>query len=602
MRVRAAIRMPIRFAEDRAFLALAGLLVLAALLVGNATTALWDQDEAAYAGFARTMLLSGDWVNPTYAYSQPHRKPPLQFWAIAGSFVALGVNEFALRLPSVLSVLLSAALVATRGTFLAGRGAARLGAIVLASSVFVLTIGKLALVDALLLLCQTAAALALLRGVTTPNWGSTCALWLAVAAGLLTKGPPILILVGGMFATLLILHPRRWNLVHLHPWFGLPLAFVPLVVWGWLVWRDDPRLVLFLIEWYVLRRVGGTVFGQFGLPGTHLVLMFLCLMPWTPFILPALKLAWTGLRRRRLAIVLLTAWLVGGWLLWEIPPSKLPTYALGGYPALALLIGMLVHRQAGRGLSWSGSRLLRLGSVAAICIAVGMALAFAALVLAVGELWAKFAVVIPGIVLVGGLLTAVGQFKRGDLSRGVKFAAVGGLVAQICFWLIVVPGIEPARGATRRVAAFAAAHLPKGATVVVARRVLAPSLPFYIQQAGLEFHDVLDAGTRPPLALDWSILTDKGLRAFSESVKAQSPPRLTREEEDDLRLARARAAIDAGGPLAIVMDEAQAEALADQLKGATIERIRAFLVDKLEYTTYVVAVLGDSPPAGSASP
>ena len=58
-----------------------GFLVLAAanLLIGNATTAVWDQDEAAYAGFARSMAVDGHWVVPEFPCSQAHRKVPLTF-------------------------------------------------------------------------------------------------------------------------------------------------------------------------------------------------------------------------------------------------------------------------------------------------------------------------------------------------------------------------------------------------------------------------------------------------------------------------------------------------------------------------------------------
>src|SRR5579864_6702765 len=92
------IRPMIPFLKPRQAMAFA-LLVALVLLVGNARTSLWDQDEAAYAGFARTMLKDGDWVVPRFLWSEPHRKPPLLFWCIATSFRLLGESEFALRLP-----------------------------------------------------------------------------------------------------------------------------------------------------------------------------------------------------------------------------------------------------------------------------------------------------------------------------------------------------------------------------------------------------------------------------------------------------------------------------------------------------------------------
>ncbi len=59
------------------------LLAILCLLPGLDTTPLWDQDEAAYAGFAHQMLATGDWRLPGFAWSEVHRKPPLHFWLIA---------------------------------------------------------------------------------------------------------------------------------------------------------------------------------------------------------------------------------------------------------------------------------------------------------------------------------------------------------------------------------------------------------------------------------------------------------------------------------------------------------------------------------------
>jgi 4-amino-4-deoxy-L-arabinose transferase-like glycosyltransferase len=66
-------------------------LVIVNAFVRNASTPLWDQDEAAYAGFARRMIETGNWVVPEFMWSEPHRKPPFLFWSIAVSFKLFGV-------------------------------------------------------------------------------------------------------------------------------------------------------------------------------------------------------------------------------------------------------------------------------------------------------------------------------------------------------------------------------------------------------------------------------------------------------------------------------------------------------------------------------
>ncbi len=582
--------------SDRRRLATLTLLLAASLLVGNATTALWDQDEGAYAGFARRMLLGeSSWVVPDYPYSQPHRKPPMAFWLMAGSYAALGINEFAARLPSTLAVAGSAACLWFFGGFLVGRRAARLAAIVLASSLFVLNMGKIALTDGVLLACQTVAALSLLRGVIRPSWGAFAVLWSAVAVGVLVKGPPILILVGGMFLFLLVFHRRRRNLVHLHPWLGLPLALLPTVLWLSLAWQEDQRYVLFLGYWYIARRVGGSVFGQVGLPGTHLLIMFVALLPWTAYLPAALRDVARGLRKRRLAAVLLASWLFGGWVLWEIPASKLPTYALGAYPALALLIARVVTRYSRRPPTWERDRLLRFGFTAQVVATAILGAALTAMGVWVGEPWAKVLGVVPAGVLLLVVIAASRLARRRSQDDVAFLFASGGLVAHLLFWATIVPGIDPLRGAPRALANYVASQSPRDTSVVVGRRVLSPSLPFYVEQAGLRFEDVMaETEPRPRVVADWALLWRGRVRELVRQVEAQNPPRLPRAEEDALRLARVRAALSRPTPTALVLDQAQFEALASELAGRTVVPVRAWLIDKLEFTSYVV-VLPEGP-------
>ena len=69
----------------------------AIVFVNNGKISLWDQDEAAYAGFAKRMIETHNYIVPDFTWSEPHRKPPLHFWLIALSYKIFGVNTFALR-------------------------------------------------------------------------------------------------------------------------------------------------------------------------------------------------------------------------------------------------------------------------------------------------------------------------------------------------------------------------------------------------------------------------------------------------------------------------------------------------------------------------
>jgi 4-amino-4-deoxy-L-arabinose transferase-like glycosyltransferase len=583
--------------RDRKLVAAFFILVSANVLIGNATTSVWDQDEAAYAGFARRMLTQHDWVVPEFPYSQPHRKVPLTFWMIAGSYALFGINEFALRLPSVLGLLTTIGCVWYGARFLLGTDTARLAAMILACSPFVLNLGKLALTDSVLLAFQTIAALALLRGVVRPSWQATVVLWTSVAGGVLTTGPPILILVGGMFLFLLVFYPRRRNLVFLHPWLGLPLALLPLAIWVWLAWQEDQRFVLFLAYWYVLRRAGGTVFGQWGPPGFYFLLFFVCLIPWTAYVWPALTDAWRGVRRRRVRFLLLGSWLFGGWIVWELLPSKLPTYTLGAFPALALLVARQVYLHTAAGAAPGTDRALRFGFrllVGACVLVAGMV--FSAGVW-LGAPWCKVLAIVPAAVIVGVGLLALRFHRRAAPVAAAKTLMLGALAVNLLLWLVIVPGIEPGRAVTRRIAEALAARCVPETTVVAAKRMSLPSLPFYVEQAGLRFHEAVPREDPGPPVVDWSLLWRLKLRELVRQVETQKPAELSAEDDRTLRLERVAALYRSGHPFAFILDEEQYAALRDQWTGATPIRFEGWWLDRFAETTYVVVI---PPAAGKA--
>ena len=67
--------------------------------------ALLDSDETRYADMARGMFLSKDFITPYLDGRIFWDKPPLFFWLLCLSYKCLGISEFSVRIPSVLSAL-----------------------------------------------------------------------------------------------------------------------------------------------------------------------------------------------------------------------------------------------------------------------------------------------------------------------------------------------------------------------------------------------------------------------------------------------------------------------------------------------------------------
>src|ERR1051325_11586576 len=84
-------------------LGIAGLMFFVNL--GDAS--LWDVDEGRNATCTQEMLESHNWIVPTFNGKLRVDKPALLYWLQMFAYLAFGVNEFAARLPSAMSALLT---------------------------------------------------------------------------------------------------------------------------------------------------------------------------------------------------------------------------------------------------------------------------------------------------------------------------------------------------------------------------------------------------------------------------------------------------------------------------------------------------------------
>ncbi len=344
------------------------------LLVMNHSVTYWDEDEAAYAGFATNMLQSGDWVNPTFEHATIHRKTPLHFWTIAISYSIFGQNEFATRLPSVLAIFFTCLLVLRFGRTVVGEEVSKWATVILASSVMLPLMGKIAFTDATLLFFSTLSVLSLWNYLNTPNWRWNVGLWMGIVGGVLTKGPPIILLMGGIWVLTAFFHPKRRNLIGTHPWFYGLIALLPFVGWCYasylqdlslwkssgasvsfdVWWQDEFEgrkifLLPFLWDWYVVRRVGGNVLGQSGFPGYHFIVLTVAFLTWLPFWLPSIRRIFSSLRKPDEVYRFLLIWLAIGWVFWEFMSSKLPSYSFAAQPAIAILMAQIICQKEAPG-------------------------------------------------------------------------------------------------------------------------------------------------------------------------------------------------------------------------------------------------------------
>lgn len=474
------------------------LLIGIAWLAGTGLS-VWDQDESAYAAFAWQMRETGNWLVPEFLWSEIHRKTPFHFWSIAVSYALWGVNEFAVRFPAFLASLGTVLLLRYRATAVFGKTTAQAAAWVLAANLFLPHLIKISVTDASLLFFETLAVLSLIRFFHQPRWQEQFYFVIGTAGGLLVKGPPVLILGIGMLGLILLFSPERKKIIAFHPWLLFPIAALPLLVWGRMAWQTDGgAFIRWMIDWYTVSRVNNEVLGQTGPPGYYLATILIAFLPFVALLPKAFQQLFSrySWRQPQFKQFMLLAWLISGWFIYELLKSKLPAYALGAYPALALLLGQqisLLPTYSFRRQNWlRGGLLLYL----LLCLALGIGLPIAAAApVGDGFLFDSFGVNMARFTGIGflflGITTAVfllraqyGMAIRSMLAQSIFFLGMG--------WLVLMPGIEKLRGATKDVASFMAENHPEK-TLLLSRNFHLPSLPFYLSRQDVKYEEATDA-------------------------------------------------------------------------------------------------------------
>jgi len=203
-------------------------IVFAAVFLASVfTPPLLDDADSTHAEAAREMFVSGDYVTLHVNGVRYLEKAPLPYWLVAASYRELGVNEFATRLPMMLSVMLLGLLGLVWGRRAFGERAGIYAALFVYTAAGVFLFTRVLIPDVLLSLLIAASLYffltALERDGKAWRWyaGYAC-----MALGVLTKGLIALAFPGGAAFFYLIITGewRRWREFRLASGLALFLA------------------------------------------------------------------------------------------------------------------------------------------------------------------------------------------------------------------------------------------------------------------------------------------------------------------------------------------------------------------------------------------
>jgi 4-amino-4-deoxy-L-arabinose transferase-like glycosyltransferase len=328
------------------------------------------------------------------------------------------------RIPSLLGALATVLLTYWAALAFVPRRQAFLAAAFMAASMILMVEARLAKTDAMLTACSVAAMGALARayfarGAWRLPLSTTLVFWIAVAAGILIKGPLVPMFVG-LCAISLSIRERsaRW-LRALRPALGIALVLAAVAPWFVAITlKSGGAFYAEAVGHDMLGKVGTAQTYHWAPPGFYLLAFFATFWPAAALAGIAAPFAWTN--RREDAIAFALAWVVPSWLVFEAVPTKLPHYVMPLYPAIAIVTVIAI----GRGFVGPHRPGAKLTALLIPFIPIGLTIGIAAAAWSLDNTLPYFA--LPVLLAASAVaILAWRWFVRGEVPR----AALSGIVA-----------------------------------------------------------------------------------------------------------------------------------------------------------------------------
>jgi 4-amino-4-deoxy-L-arabinose transferase-like glycosyltransferase len=306
-------------------------------------------EETRWATAAREMLDTGDWIVPRQQGHVFPERPPMTMWmmAIAG-WMRGEVDAVAVRMPSVIAVVLTSLLVFGYTRAYSSTFAAATAGLAYATMGQVLQIGRHGESEALFALFLAASLLVWHVGYTRAwrpvvVWASGFAL---AALAALVKGPQAPVYFGAITSVYLLVR-REWR--YLVSWsYAIGATVFVAIIAAW-------QIPFYLAtDWEAVAATWSGLAGdRFHLSGvlshvlTYPLETFICLLPWSPILGALFKRETREILNGQRSVIsfILTAVLVAYPSVWMAAGAR-GRYFMPLYPLVAVLVGLVIDRCA----------------------------------------------------------------------------------------------------------------------------------------------------------------------------------------------------------------------------------------------------------------
>lgn len=314
-------------------------------------------DEGRYATIAWEMVTTGDWLTPRLNGVLYFEKPALQYWATALGFLAFGQSDFVARLWPALTGFLAVIGLYFTGRRIWGDSVGFISALILGTTLWWMGNGHFLTLDMAVsaMLCGVMCGFILAQhdgASAQENRDGMLLAWGMMALAVLQKGL-IGLLIPGAVLVLYTLIQRDWRLwTRLHLGKGLLLFFAITAPWFILVSRKNPDFAHFFFIYEHFERFLTTKHNRSGGWWYFFPILIVGFLPWVSLLPAALRQGWKKETLRFQLNRFLLIWAVFIFAFFTKSGSKLPSYILPMFPALAILAAQILTRIEPRQLRW----------------------------------------------------------------------------------------------------------------------------------------------------------------------------------------------------------------------------------------------------------
>lgn len=315
------------------------LLLLSALLLGSylGKLSLIDPDEPRYAESAREMLILKNYLIPQLNFQPRVNKPIFFYWLVALSYQLFGISEFSARLPSLFFGVILVLIIYLWLREEIGQKEAFLSALIALSTPAIFIVSRIAITDMVYTTFLLLSLFSFWKSSRNRKFLKRAYFFLALS--LLTKGPAGAILIFLTFLAFSFWQRERSLILRI---FSLKGFLFFLFLGGFwycfllsrIGWREF--LALAIKETWGRMEKGFVHWEPFYY---YIPLLLIGFLPWSVFLPSLSKLDWKDRFNRFLFTFLLVTF-----LFFSFCRSKLPTYILPIFPALAILTARFFYR------------------------------------------------------------------------------------------------------------------------------------------------------------------------------------------------------------------------------------------------------------------